>query len=431
MLRPADKLLLDHLATLRNRERSLCVAILLDLVRVERRKLHVSLGYSSLFAFATRHLRYSESAAGRRVQAARLIRDHPEVIPLLRRGAVNLSTISLLSRVLNPMNKKALLARIAGKSQRQVEVIVAEYQPPRRVRDRIQPVNAPRAHRNGATAGTPVGGLGLEVPALHAMTVPNHSRNVSERETDTSIVREGDAVRDGRHAVTAAGTTDVGDASDDRRGVGSSSSNVERQFKVQFAAGAEFLRKFEEAQALLSTRFPKGTSIESVLEACMDAFLDRNSPARRSERRRARDAKRAVRKTQQTSTENGNRAGDRAVDHAADRAAEQRVRHAARESTAPPGDRSLPQRERVAKRRAVPAALSDAVFERDGGCCMFIGVDGRRCGSRHDVEIDHCQPVARGGTNTMDNLRLLCAVHNRLEAERVFGAAWMQRFARS
>jgi 5-methylcytosine-specific restriction endonuclease McrA len=37
------------------------------------------------------------------------------------------------------------------------------------------------------------------------------------------------------------------------------------------------------------------------------------------------------------------------------------------------------------------------------------------------LQIDHIQPVARGGANTIDNLRVLCAYHNRLEAERLMG----------
>jgi hypothetical protein len=37
-------------------------------------------------------------------------------------------------------------------------------------------------------------------------------------------------------------------------------------------------------------------------------------------------------------------------------------------------------------------------------------------------------PIGRGGTNAVDNLRLLCARHNRLEAERVYGGERLRRF---
>jgi hypothetical protein len=34
--------------------------------------------------------------------------------------------------------------------------------------------------------------------------------------------------------------------------------------------------------------------------------------------------------------------------------------------------------------------------------------------------------VARGGTSALSNLRLLCAAHNKLEAERVLGGDVMK-----
>jgi hypothetical protein len=119
------------------------LTILLHLHEVERRKLHLKLGYASLFDFATRHLRYSESAAGRRIQAARCIAKHPEVKGLLERNEVNLSTIAMVSRILNDTNKDELLAAIRNKSQRQVESLVVATKPATRVRDRIKPVLVP------------------------------------------------------------------------------------------------------------------------------------------------------------------------------------------------------------------------------------------------------------------------------------------------
>jgi len=72
--------------------------------------------------------------------------------------------------------------------------------------------------------------------------------------------------------------------------------------------------------------------------------------------------------------------------------------------------------------------VRDEVWKRDKGRCAFVAPGGRRCNSRWDLEIDHIVPVARGGGNEPGNLRLLCARHNRLEAEREFGEKHMARF---
>jgi hypothetical protein len=78
--------------------------------------------------------------------------------------------------------------------------------------------------------------------------------------------------------------------------------------------------------------------------------------------------------------------------------------------------------------RSIHAQIRHAVYKRDGGRCVFIGEEGRRCGSRSRLEFDHVLPLARGGRTTIANLRLLCRAHNLHAAERAFGRDFMQRF---
>ncbi|MGD8414595.1 MAG: HNH endonuclease signature motif containing protein, partial [Candidatus Latescibacterota bacterium] len=48
--------------------------------------------------------------------------------------------------------------------------------------------------------------------------------------------------------------------------------------------------------------------------------------------------------------------------------------------------------------------------------------DGKRCNSQHNLEYDHYPvPYARGGPSTVNNLRLLCAKHNRHAAIKTYG----------
>ena len=75
--------------------------------------------------------------------------------------------------------------------------------------------------------------------------------------------------------------------------------------------------------------------------------------------------------------------------------------------------------------RYIPAQVKRAVRERDGDQCTFRSEAGVRCGARFDIEFDHIQPVARGGQSTVDNLRLRCRAHNRLEADRAYGERYM------
>lgn len=73
--------------------------------------------------------------------------------------------------------------------------------------------------------------------------------------------------------------------------------------------------------------------------------------------------------------------------------------------------------------------LRRQLWEKAEGQCEFVDpVSGRRCGERRDLEIEHRQPVAHGGTNDLINLEMLCRSHNRLRAVQVFGREKMGRF---
>jgi 5-methylcytosine-specific restriction endonuclease McrA len=76
--------------------------------------------------------------------------------------------------------------------------------------------------------------------------------------------------------------------------------------------------------------------------------------------------------------------------------------------------------------RYIPRGVKSRVWERDGGQCTFSSESGHRCPSRDYLEYDHIVPVARGGTATVENLRLRCRAHNQFEAERVYGREFMK-----
>ncbi len=90
-----------------------------------------------------------------------------------------------------------------------------------------------------------------------------------------------------------------------------------------------------------------------------------------------------------------------------------------------------PPRSRGGRRREhVPAHVQRAVWKRDGGRCQWPLDGGGICGSTQRVELDHIEPIARGGPSTIDNCRLLCRPHQDLAARKVFGDEWMDRFTR-
>ena len=401
----SDRELLSRVKELVFRERAVTLEVLVHLIEVERRKLHLGLGYASMFDYCTRHFGYSSSAASRRIQSARCIRDYPEVYGLLEKNEVNLSSVSLVVSILTKENKKDLLMRMRNKSQKEVEAMVADYKPPVSLRDRARPVCV------AVASSTATGAPGSPPSDGSAATPPGGDRKL---------------------LFSAMGSEDGHTASQNQRTSGCDSSRcgsekrpnsvggpprLERKFQVQFLASERFMKKFERAKALLSNRNGK-PSYEAVLEAALDEFLKDHDPENRRQRREERKEK-AVAK--EKFTKGGN-------DEAALRRKAGRGESRAQGKETSGRDRTrIPDTEPT---RHIPAATKDAVFARDKGRCTFVGSTGERCDATHNLQIDHIVPYARGGTNTLDNLRLLCERHNKHEAERVLGANSVRLFRR-
>lgn len=69
--------------------------------------------------------------------------------------------------------------------------------------------------------------------------------------------------------------------------------------------------------------------------------------------------------------------------------------------------------------RDFPASTIAAVDRRQGGrYCVLCREHGLVTPADEPLELDHMQPVARGGTDDPNNLQWLCRSHNRAKGER-------------
>jgi 5-methylcytosine-specific restriction endonuclease McrA len=361
-------------------EGAMTIKVLHHLNEIQRRRLYLELGYSSLFDYCIRKLKYSPSAAGRRIQAARCIRRYPEVLGLLRERRLSLSAISLIEPVLTDQNKTTILERVRDKSHRAIERIVSEYREPGAYRDSVRPVCVPTPESVDADAAL----FSRELARLASQTVSSDDDTGVAAATDEEV----------------ASSATVGD----RGTPGAGSAGVEQKFLVRFLANEELLARFEQVKALLSHRCKDGTFAE-VLGIILDESLERHSPEARHRRRQARHEKAVA----VANTERKNHSRRRECEG----------RRSQRRECAPTNPS-----------RHIPNAVRDEVFVRDGGECSFTARDGTRCGSTRSLQVDHIRSFAGGGNHDPGNLRLLCAAHNRHAAEKTLRRTVMSRFRR-
>ncbi len=142
-----------------------------------------------------------------------------------------------------------------------------------------------------------------------------------------------------------------------------------QKFMLKFTVSQDCMKQLEQVKSILSGKFPSGVSLENILNELLKFYLEKQSTKRR-----------------------------------------------------PKNPNSAP-----GKRIYISKALRQKILKDAGHCCSYKGPGGVKCNNTHDLEIDHINPLGKGGSNQACNLRVLCAKHNRLLAERHFGKEFVRQ----
>lgn len=104
---------------------------------MDERELYKRFACSSMFMYC-RKLGMSEGSCARRIDSARAIRKFPSLLPLIERGELHLTALSIVCSILTPENVDSVIASVAGKSKREVEEIKVRLAPKPDVSDMIR-----------------------------------------------------------------------------------------------------------------------------------------------------------------------------------------------------------------------------------------------------------------------------------------------------
>ena len=411
----SDDRLLEQTKELSGIEHHLEVVVIDHLREIQKRRLYLRRGFSSLFDYAVRELGYSDAAAWRRIKAMRLCADVDGVRERLQNGSMTL-------------NAAAQLQNAFDRQERKKE----------------------RAARS-APGGT---GCGAAAQSQEGSEAPRPAKRKPVQVLDSEARRELVEQASGKSSrevmqLLAEVDPELAAAADRVRPLGGG------RWELKAVIDDECRRGLERLKGLLSHVDPHLT-MGHLMARLVREGLDRHDPARPPRGRRAASAKGAEQtsalKTQAASARGAAPAAkqDAKADSAApsaakvsaqapaqpeDEAADRSDTSAAKpagDATSAPKTRGLdrpaaacaqpaaPPRTRTSAAkpgmpgRAIPAAVKREVWRRDGGRCRYVdGASGRRCGSQHLLQIDHVVPHACGGAAEPNNLRLLCAAHHR------------------
>jgi hypothetical protein len=319
----SDKVLLDQTHYIAEHERGVTILALRHLREVEVRRLFADLGYSSMYAFCIKHLKYSENKTMSRLSSARLMTELPEIEEQIEAGSLNITSLSKVQSFvrsekaaqheLSKDEKLALIAECEDKSTREVakELIKKSHQP----------------------------ALLAEKFQMTSVVLNDGSLNLDYSRFDALLDEE----------------------------------------------NRELLQEFKN---LYAHDLPDGSNITVLNYLLKKAVKDKEKKLGI-----AADSKKV------TITNNA----------------------------PPPMSSKVARKDKNIKtpapqRKPLPVSVRRFVWQRANSCCEHFDQKMKiRCNSKFALQPDHIIPLALGGADEVNNLQLLCRVHNSRRAVKTFG----------
>jgi len=414
--------IIEKLESLRRREHSATVELIAALVECYTSKTYLDAGYESIWDLLVRRLDYSFAAASRRNAATKIVARYPFVLEMLRSQRTSLT---VLAKVVGPLGSTSdpvgLLKSIDGKSQREVERIVALGRPVAKPVERVrrQVVRKPAAKPAplldcGADGSSGGGASGAEVVAASGVGLATSGAEVATVDGDPAATSGAEvATVDGTGFGTSA--AEVG-AARTSAAEAAAAPETEERVSLSFSLTDEDYESFEQAKAILARKLPADMSIEDAFTELVAFYLTKKKPTRTSKSTGRKKAAGGTEHPRSAETSAHGRAGRTSTGTEVESAT------GTADGTETANGTGTANRPRSEPRsRHIPANTRAAVFDRDAHRCSYVAADGTRCNATRNLEIDHVEPFALGGSHEAENLRVLCAAHNRRAAERVFG----------
>jgi hypothetical protein len=154
----------------------------------------------------------------------------------------------------------------------------------------------------------------------------------------------------------------------------------DQRIELKLGISKELHEKLKRVQDLVSTQSGRSASLEETLEAALALFIEKKDPVEKAHRAKVREEKTRKLFPGQDNERSG------------------------------PNLSPYPSK----NPRSIPAWLTHAIWKRDNGQCTHRSSQGVRCSQRRWLEIHHIQPLALGGQNKLENLRLICRGHHQI-----------------
>ena len=418
----SNKELLAQTKLLVQKERHLHIQVLHHLKEIDSRKLYFEMGFSSLFDYAVRELGYSEGAAYRRIKAMKLCQNFPETESRLQSGRLSLSAACQLQTFFERQAKRA-------RDKEKVSIQASE-----KIESKNQSLPLTEQSEETLNKENDSFESDLKNQNFHKNFRDSNKNLFTENLKDDrkpsglSLSEKKDLISKVEGCSTRA-TMKLLSEVDPSLSLHREQTRFLGKGKVEIkmVIDESCHKKLEELKNLLSHKNPI-LSYGELLSILSDEALRKHDPRKKKIRqnnskiqtdlKEKQDCKKGLVKQLITSAEKLVVSKGEKVT-----SAEKLVVSKGEEATSAQKLVNLTDKKNHKPKkinRTIPSYLKKYIWERDGGQCTYINHSTKqRCSSRHFLQIDHIQPFSLGGGSESENLRLLCAGHNRFRSKEV------------
>ena len=358
-----DEVLEQELAQFDSTECGAMAMVLARIAEIDARRLYLRAAYPSMRAYCVQKLNKTEDWAFKRLAAARAALLFPEIFEFVADGRLHLTGVCKLAPHLTAGNVDGLLRAATRKTKAEIEHLLSARFPRTEMMELVQVIPVAGDAQRLATH--------VEKQVERLVNIDSPATTSAEdpivANTSGAVPQAAQAQPATAHCLSAAPPVE--------RTVPKSkvAPIAQDRYALQVTVGQETYDLLTHAKELLGHQLPSG-NLAQVFHLALESLVGS------LEKRKF--------------------------------AATGRPQAALRPSTAP---------------RTIPAHVRRAVWRRDRGQCTFTSDAGHRCTERTRLEFDHVVEVARGGTASVEGIRLRCRAHNQYTAECTFGVDFMAR----
>ena len=347
--------------------------LLVVIEKVERLKVFRRRGLSSLYEYIIKDLKLSEALAYHLITVARKMREVPALGKAIEENKVSVSKAKKMASVLTKDNQAQWLEKAQQLTSRQLERAVASENPKVAVPEKASYVSQKRLQLQLRRVQD-LESQRLQRPArleeaLAAMAVFYLNKKDPQEKAKRSIARGSQRKKQGDDLKENQTRKKLQDRKENPI---KNQKETTKHCENDSQPRERYSKKASDTQ-----QFPGTVKIEAA--SSPEGKRKWRTPVVKKRSRRVEKTPERVKCLKATKIENSNSSEIPAVN-----------------------------------RRALTATIQHKVRLRDKGRCTYTDRDGNRCSQRRWLDFHHVIPVAAGGLDSVDNLKLLCRGHHQM-----------------